>query len=240
VICTPDKTYQIRQQQTSNSIFVVAPKQLVDHDASESIGVTSIAVCGASLELSSSTDSPAPYLGAFLLPYDENSADMELDSRSKKQIYSNIPLSRAEIDREWGARLAFEHSGICYIPTSAYLLKAWKLILEAAVAESINLSDYSQADLLWKAVSDQGLPLELFLIIMNHSKSPEFPSWLGKLLLEAQPENSMLKKDFNVALQDLLPKSISPPSSFEVYEVSLFRCCSTLLANHDGSNLPIL
>jgi sister chromatid cohesion protein DCC1 len=239
VICTGDKTYQIRQQQTSNSIFVVAPKLVVGHDNAQSIGVTSITVCGASLELNLTKDSPWPYLDILLLPCDGNLADMEVDGRSKKQIYSNVPLSRAEIDKEWEARSAFEHSGICYVPTSAYLLKSWKAILEAALAENIDLSDHKQVDSLWKVVSDDDLPPELFLSIMNHCKSSEFSSWLGNLLLEGQSEKSMLRKDFSAALQDLLPKSVSLSDDFEAYEVWLLTFTSLSAADHGYSTLPI-
>jgi len=220
VLCSDDTTYQLRQQQTSNSLYVVKPDSSIVRDDEISGGVLTIASCSATLELSPSNDSAETYLRASMKTWNSETepGDMEIDGHTKNDVYENIPLSKVEIDRDWDQLCAFEHSGVCYLPTNAYQLAAWKSIIAAGYAENFDLSNYSQDDALWKSVSDEGIPLGLFLVLMSRSRQAYASIWLSRLLLESFQEKPIARNDFVNSLKDILPHGLTPPDSFDAFK----------------------
>ena len=145
--------------------------------------------------------------------------EMEVDNLSKENIYNDIPLSRSEIDRDWEALCAFEHSNMCYIPTNGYLFSAWKSIVSAAFADNIDTADLAHDTALWKAVSDEGIPEELFLVILSHSRKPDGSIWISRLLLESLENQPVSREEFMTSLKDVLPKNIGIPKTFDAFKV---------------------
>lgn len=78
VLCTPTKTYQLRQVQTSNSLFVTRPT-LDAHGNDIPVPTTrAVASCTATLELQPSADSPRPLLEHALPLYDIVHGDVDV------------------------------------------------------------------------------------------------------------------------------------------------------------------
>lgn len=222
VLCSDEKTYQLRQQQTSNSLFIVKPRSTTLEDGTPAEGISVIASCGATLELTLSKDSAEPYLRELLRYWDgENMNEMEIDNRSKENIYDDIPLSTSEIEQGWETLCAFEHSNVCYIPTNTYLFTAWKSIISAAFADNIDTADHTQDATLWRAVSDEGIPEELFLVILSHSKKTNGSIWIARLLLESLSNQVISREEFMISLKDVLPRNMGFPDTFDAFKVCI-------------------
>jgi sister chromatid cohesion protein DCC1 len=220
VLCSADRTYQIRQQQTSNSLYVVSPRTARLDDESTRPGISAIASCSATLELSRSKDSADPYLRELIKQWDgENIDEMQIDRPSKQDVCSNIPLSRAEIDKDWSCLCAFEHSNTCYIPTNVYLLTAWKSILAAALSENIDMTNSAQDDILLQLATEDGIPIGLSLAILSRSREPDASIWVAKLLLESLNGEVHSRQGFLDKLKDNLPRNMTPPESLAVFQV---------------------
>jgi len=157
VLCTPNKTYQIRQVQTSNSVFVTQSSTSTDDVGLPIDGINAIASCTATLELHAVTESASNYLKVALITWDEDSSTSKprQNGQSKHSILKEIPLSDGECEVSWAQLCAFEHNGRSYMPTAGALVSLWKDVLEVSIAESIDLSQMFLVDELWKVLDSQ-------------------------------------------------------------------------------------
>ncbi|EFR02429.1 hypothetical protein MGYG_05424 [Nannizzia gypsea CBS 118893] len=137
-LCTPDKTFSLRQVNSSNSVFLIKPRGAADRAtatapatdtdtdtaASTASTVTAIAQCKSTLEvqaMASSDTAVAPLL-AVLAIYDES--DILIDDRTEEddhplspseivrersKVFADIPFSLAECERAWKHICAFVH-----------------------------------------------------------------------------------------------------------------------------------
>ena len=143
-LCLPDKTYQLRQVHTSNSVHILRtePSKAADDDMDPRSSVISIAQCNSTLEFEpSAAQSALPYLKQTL-PIFEGTEDVTKVRVSKYRAYDDIPLSDAEIDTAWRELCAFESDDGMYAfqPSPAALVQAWSAIVSAAAIEKIDLS----------------------------------------------------------------------------------------------------
>ncbi|KAF2754359.1 sister chromatid cohesion protein-like protein Dcc1 [Pseudovirgaria hyperparasitica] len=221
-LCTKDQTYQLRQVQTSNSVYVTraAPFRSPGSILPQS-SVSAIASCSHTLELHPSKDSPLVVLRQLLPEYREADDVVLLNNsaRSKVEIFANIPSSDGECERAWGELCAFEVEGRSWCPSPAAIHEAWRVLLTAAIAESIPLiSSFSLAK-LHDTLMDEKMPIEFFesLILRistaGHSTEeltldkPLTIEWLGKVTLQVLTEtNSEIPlSQFMAAWREALP-----------------------------------
>jgi hypothetical protein len=219
VLCSHNKTYHIRQQQTSNSLFIVKPRQGANEDGNYTNELSTIASCTHTLELFPNKDSAEAYLNEFLTPWDRENEEMELEGRTKEDVYGNIPLSVIEIDGAWDNLYAFEHNGVCYLPRNSALLSTWKSIVAAAFAERIDLMDHGQDRLLWESVSEENIPLSLYHVIMSRSRAPDGAIWVARTYLESLQARPMPREDFLNSVQELIPRNMKPTIDLDVIKV---------------------
>ena len=175
VLCTPDKTFHLRQVQTSNSVFIAQPTPFQDDAASiPNDGIMAVAQCSATLELIPSEDSALPYLKKLLPLWTKDRTSVTDSPRSKHDVLSDIPLSDAEIEIAWTQLCAFElgttrpdGSTSGFRPASSDLLEFWKAICAASYAEAIPLDDPLDPEVVWRLVSDEGYPRPFFYAVMR-------------------------------------------------------------------------
>ncbi|TKA75969.1 hypothetical protein B0A55_00690 [Friedmanniomyces simplex] len=146
VLCTPDKTYSVRQVNTSNSVYICQPTSLDDDDDDDGIpqpGLQAIAQSSWTLELSESKSiSAAPYLKAALPTYSSTGTYQSKDLVSKQQVFDDIPLCQAECETAWRDLACFELSDPqgCFLPTASAKVQAWRSILDLAVASGVDMT----------------------------------------------------------------------------------------------------
>ncbi|KAJ0414933.1 hypothetical protein BJY00DRAFT_270402 [Aspergillus carlsbadensis] len=257
-LCTPSKTYSIRQVQSSNSLHILSPstggavrkhdlsivgegvegeeeQEDVDMDRNLNIQgtVTSIAKCGSTLELHTPPEgfSATVLLSAAVrvfgeeveLDWDGNGdADMQGDEdgitgRILDELFADIPVSRAQCESGWaamcgfvisprvGTSLASPVSSHCWRPSAAKKLEVWKMIVDGAVLQGIDLGKQFLVRDLWRSVLDddgnEPFPMPLFEAVVQRVREPgdgaggdlKWASidkdgcvrWVGELYLEA-------------------------------------------------------
>ncbi|KAF1927871.1 uncharacterized protein M421DRAFT_5547 [Didymella exigua CBS 183.55] len=225
VLCTPNKTFHLRQVQTSNSLFVTQPQQLDAHGNDIPLAATcAIALCPATLELQPSDASAVALLHEVLPVYDIVAGDVDAtgNGESKDHVFENLPLSDAQCQAGWNELMAFELDRDTYRPSANSLAQVWKSIHAAALAEGVKLDSQFLTEDIATAVADVGHPSNFTKAVLRHLSNDEQDnsgSWLcldrartvafvGKTLLEAkQGPSDFLIADFTDTWEDRLPEA---------------------------------
>ncbi|MCJ1341580.1 hypothetical protein MMC09_006876 [Bachmanniomyces sp. S44760] len=157
-LCTDDQTFQVRQVQSSNSIYVVKPiqgqapdpPQDSSHETPQETipSLTAISLSHATLELIPTTPSTIPYLKSVLPVYEgPNSTSSSISHetsttvlQSKFQLLSNGPFSTEEFETAWIEICAFESksSNQSHRPSPTAILGVWKSLLSGVEAAGSN------------------------------------------------------------------------------------------------------
>ncbi|KAF2188360.1 hypothetical protein K469DRAFT_567272 [Zopfia rhizophila CBS 207.26] len=224
VLCTPNKTFQLRQVQTSNSVFVTQPR-LEGHGNEIPVPTTcAVASCTATLELHPTVESSAPYLKEALPIYDiiDGMVDVAGNGKSKTRILSDVPLSNGECEVGWKELIAFEFAGSSYRPSANTLAQVWKSINAAALAGGTKLDSQFLTEEILKAMDEEGYPSELITAIFRRLAADEQDTngpwscldrtktvhFVGITLLEAREgEANYLTAEFLNAWKDCVPES---------------------------------
>ena len=180
MLCTYDQTFQIRQVQSSNSIYVVKPSQrdislnAVDFPLPSA---SAIAQCKATLELIPTSPSVTLYLEQVITIYNDPQGDFEpgpddKGSRSKLALLSDAPFSIGEFDNGWSEMCAFEIRGRAWRPSSAALLGLWKSFKSAVTVKGIDIGEVFSIDGVHQLVQEDGYPGP-FLVAMLAKVAPD-------------------------------------------------------------------
>jgi sister chromatid cohesion protein DCC1 len=144
--------------------------------------VTSIAKCGSTLELHTPPEgfSATGFLSATVRVFGEGvklagegDADMDMqgdeDGITRKildELFADIPVSQAQCESGWaemcgfvilphaGESLASPVSSHCWRPTAGKKLEVWKMIVDGAVLQGIDLGKQFLVRDLWRSVLD--------------------------------------------------------------------------------------
>ncbi|EME40955.1 hypothetical protein DOTSEDRAFT_74493 [Dothistroma septosporum NZE10] len=150
VLCTIDKTWNIRQVSTSNSVYLTQHVEIPDTDgALPRAGVQAWSKCGSMLELlPEAKQSAAPYIKKMLPIYASTGNYGSQASISKAELFSHIPLSKAECQDGWSELACFESKDPdgCFIPSAAVRAQIWQAAITAATAEGADLKGPFIAD----------------------------------------------------------------------------------------------
>ncbi|KAL5114812.1 hypothetical protein ACEQ8H_007305 [Pleosporales sp. CAS-2024a] len=255
VLCTSDKTFQLRQVQTSNSIFVTQPA-LEAHGNEMPLPVTrAVASCTATLELHPSDASPQDLLREALPVYDivAGHVDATANTKTKALVLEDVPLSQGQCNAAWNALMAFEHDQSSYRPSPNALAQVWTSINAAALAEDIKLDSQFLADQVTRAVAEDGHPPDLahamlrFLApdgqkddgpwsCLDRAKTVAFA---GRILLDAKNEGTFLTADFIDTWKDKLPEAWREDAHLSVLQGSYeLPTPSTIRATSKASSAP--
>ncbi|KAJ4379644.1 hypothetical protein N0V86_004826 [Didymella sp. IMI 355093] len=225
VLCTPDKTFHLRQVQTSNSLFVTQPRHLDAHGNDMPLPATcAIASCPSTLELHPSDASAVALLHEALPVYDVVAGDVDAtgNGKTKGHIFENLPLSDAQCQTGWNELMAFELDGDTYRPSVNALAQVWKSINAAALAEGIKLDSQFLTGDIARAAADDGHPPNFTKAVLRYLSNDEQDAsgpwscldrartvtFIGKTLLEAkQGSSDFLIADFTDTWEDRLPEA---------------------------------
>ncbi|KAH8728762.1 sister chromatid cohesion protein Dcc1 [Phaeosphaeriaceae sp. PMI808] len=223
VLCTPDKTFELRQVQTSNLLFITQPA-LETHGNEIPISVTrAIASCTQTLELHPYTPSAATLLREILPIYEliDGEIDAISNQQSKTAIFEDLPLSDGQCQTGWDELIAFEHENSSYQPSANALSQVWSSINAAALAEAVKLDNQFLTDEITRAVTEEGYApnfVEALLRYLSKDGQDTNGPWscldrvktvtfIGKILLEAKHGNDFLIAEFTDTWEDKLPEA---------------------------------
>lgn len=224
VLCTPDKTYNLRQVSTSNTLYIAQPS-FAAGDTLERPGLEAIAQVHSTLELQpSGTSSAVPYIKAALPMYASTGHYEPKDAMTKESLFAIIPLSDAECQQSWLKLVCFEtgQPPRAFVPSVSAKLKVWQDILAAATANGVDLSDHDAVSKLLPSVTNDDLPEELYKAVICSTMEPasglngdgmtheiKCSRFVGLSLLEDRTKathSTMSVDAFKSAWADMLPE----------------------------------
>ena len=83
----------------------------------------------------------------------------------------NVPLSSGELEAAWNKLCAFELDGQAWSPTATLLAAAWKSMISAATANSLDLKQSFEIQVLSDLVREEGHPVPLIEAIVRKLRS---------------------------------------------------------------------
>ena len=190
VLCTDDRTYQVRQVHSSNSVFILQPSEasrLAEDDSIPSSSLLAIAQCTATLELIPTSPSGIAFLRQALPLYkgpQTNAMKMsksvmvstsmeKMEKMGKQAMLENAPLPSNEFDKAWKEMCAFEFEGQAWLPTALELISVWESILSAATVRSVDLGENFVIATLRRVVEEDGHEGVLFDTVINRLRSDD-------------------------------------------------------------------
>ena len=226
VLCTQDKTYDIRQVSTSNSLYVAQAIATSDEpDVIPKPQLQAIAQFQSTLEvLPIRKLSAVPYITAALPAYTSTGHYSSKDAVSKNQLFANVPLSDAECEQGWVELCCFElgKSPHGVIPSASVILQAWQTMLNNATALGIDLSQSLNDQSLSRLIeSDNEWPDGLCMALLKSMAVSQAESieplleelkcvnQVGRVLLEDRTSGSkvaMHTASFKTQWTNLLPE----------------------------------
>lgn len=181
VLCTNDQTFNVRQVNSSNSVFLTEPIQSNLGSQRSSLyntGVQAIAQCAATLELIPASVDGTSILKQLLPTYNfvtddvEHNKNLNHESKSyerfsKEALFENIPLSRHQFDDAWRNTCAFELDGVALLPSAIHLARIWKSITSAATRNGLNLAKSFCLMDLTETVDEDDFPRDLLNAVIT-------------------------------------------------------------------------
>lgn len=225
MLCSPDRTYNIRQVSTSNSVYLTQISEKVDPGGGPPrIGVEAVAKCDTTIELlSTSKQSAVPYIKAALPTLASTGNYGSGPAITRAELFSHIPLSQAECEESWAELACFESQDPmgCFIPSGKVKAEVWQLAVTAAAADGINLTDPFPANDVPAYALDlcQDFPVGLVSSVLKSASSPTPGGHLaideakairfaGLSLLQAQSEGKAIEATgFLKTWRDLVPEA---------------------------------
>jgi hypothetical protein len=152
VLCTADKTYDIRQVSHSNTVYLTRPHPLPDENGGPpNTGIEAIAKCESVIELlPTTTQSAAPFIKAILPIFSSTGNYSSSKNISKAELFSHIPLSEAECEVGWSELACFESTNPpgSFVPSGKVKAQIWDAAFTVAVAERTDLAlPFSASDI---------------------------------------------------------------------------------------------
>lgn len=226
MLCTPNKTYNIRQKNSSNTVYILQPGQ----EGSTSNGsFTEPDLIGISKSESTLETLPSPKLTAAtyirrLLPVlaTTGQATGTQTPLTKDQLFADVPFSDAECETAFSELSAFvdQSTENCVVPSAQYKLQAWLTILENSRAKALDLtSELNTDEILSLKDNLEDLPPGFFEAILHAFASTSgqrtsidpdrLVRWVGLNRLESDaPKTATLVSSFKASWKDALPEKL--------------------------------
>lgn len=216
VLCTDDKTYRLRQKNSSNSVYIleIAPSQT---------GAIAIAQCQSTLELSSHSGLSASHFIRQLVPlYSSTGSTASGGPANQRELFDSIPLSERE------CQIAYEQLAIAIEPSSGRPIMAsaevkiglWRSMIDGISAEGLSPIDLASETTLRRVLDSAGVEdLVIARAIVtavgvgrhtdeNTFKTQHAVRWLGINLLEMTAMHAAVQtREFLNEWKDLLPEA---------------------------------
>ena len=183
VVCDDERTFQVRQMQSSNLLYILQPtteQPSAENESSVTLsGMTAIGQCKALFELTPTPTAPISFLKQSILGFGTerigpNSNQAINDRKSKSQLLLDAPFSNGEFNSAWIKLCAFELEQQAWRPSATVLLSLWQSFTNAVAVKGIELTQ--PFDLLDVAsmVDEEGFPkplLQAMLRLLNSEQT---------------------------------------------------------------------
>jgi sister chromatid cohesion protein DCC1 len=225
VLCTDDKTYNIRQVNTSNSVYILQPSDTQTNGAGPSApSLQAIAQSGFTLELSPVSPKEAnaiPHIRTALPTYSSTGHYQSRQVATKEDLYANIPFSDQECEAAWRSLACFQLTDppSCLIPSGEAKVRAWRSIVQQAQILGINLTaPLSPAQSAQIIDVSEEWPLELTVAVRDSMSTTDKDErrfvedqcvatvGLNQLDASTQGRSPVSVEDFLAAWRDQLPE----------------------------------
>ena len=173
MLCTDNQTYQVRQVQSSNSVFVLQPSESIQISTDDSIPSTSIsaiAQCAVTLELVAASPSPAAYLKQTIPLYlgsESFSTSRSAEVIGRDAIVKSVPFSSGEYNIAWKELCGFELEGQALLPAASSLMHIWESIISAAALNGVSLSGSFPLNTIKGTVEEDGHAHSFFRAVID-------------------------------------------------------------------------
>ena len=175
MLCTNSQTYQVRQVQSSNSVFVIQPSKAKPADGSiSSNNLSAIAQCTATLELIHVVPAAIGFLKQHLPVYagPQSIADLAIGTPSaeklgKESLLRDAPFSVGEFNHACKELCIFEEEDQAWMPTNSMVAGVWKSIILAATMRSTDLDGGFAIATLSGIVEEDGYPFTLYKAVLD-------------------------------------------------------------------------
>ena len=143
VVCTPDETFDVRQVQSSNVLYILQPSKCSTEErlnVAQFKGVTAIAQCKGLLELVKASPNPEQYLRANVPAFNHEigSVPSRVHRPTRLELLRDAPFSSGEFHSAWKQLCIFEVEGRPWLPTALVLRNIWASLLSAAIINDID------------------------------------------------------------------------------------------------------
>ncbi|KAK3070915.1 hypothetical protein LTR53_009595 [Teratosphaeriaceae sp. CCFEE 6253] len=207
VLCTPDRTYNIKQVSTSNSVYICQPiETAADNDGTPQSGLQAIAQSNWTLEPSlASWTGPVNWLKPRLPRYSSTGTYESRDLLSKQQLFDDMPMSQGECEEAWKSLACFELSqpGGSFLPTANAKVRAWRAILETATASGLDLTNHFAPSKQKPSVDhDEDCPAELVSAVLLGMTNSE--GYVDEKCCVLATGLSLLESAFRLSLGDFI------------------------------------
>ncbi|MCJ1394425.1 hypothetical protein MMC18_007303 [Xylographa bjoerkii] len=243
VICTRDQTFEVRQVQSSNILYIIEPSSTSPGSEilSPSLsGVTAIGQCKALLELVPIQTQPIQFLRNAIPIYDENrllpnTYRQSPEIKSKHALLKDAPFSNGEFDTAWTELCAFEIEHEAWRPSALQQNQIWKSFMAATTMGGIDVKSTFQYVGMILAVEEDGWDEAMPRAILrrlssDHENTMEgwvlidrgkCVSWVGQVLLEALCHGGKAApSNFLQIWQDQLPEGWREDAKLELLHAS--------------------
>lgn len=238
VLCTPDKTYNIRQKNSSNTVYILQPGNESTIPSSTASEVQQPRLVGISkpestLETLPGSKSIAAAHIRQLLPILTSTGQTTATTSplTKPQLFSHIPFSDAECENAYRELSCFTDpiNNHCICPSAQVKLQNWLSILQNARANAVDLlSELDKDSILSLKDGLEDLPAGLFEAILqaftSTSSSPKGKTSIDPDRLVCYVGLSRLEVDaaklpippatFKTAWKDALPEQLRDKVDF--------------------------
>lgn len=238
-VCTNDRTFEVRQVQSSNLLYVVEPSGDVasaENKISILPGITIIGQCKALLELVLVPTAATKFFKQALPVFDDSHPVLG-DHKTKHDLLVDAPFSAGEFEAAWTEICAFESNlwslGLrAWRPSALLLMDHWKFFMSAVTVDGIDpTSPFSMNDVA-DSMQEEGYIAEVLQAVLKRLSSnlgnamvfldrEKSVSWVGAVLLEAQfTGNGIASAAFTTLWQDQLPEKWRAQVSLDLLAVS--------------------
>ena len=179
MLCTNSQTYQVRQVQSSNSVFVLQPSEAKPADGSiPSNNLSAIAQCSATLELAQVIPAATGFLKQHLPVYGGPQSITNLatgmpsaEKLSRQSLLWDAPFSVGEFDHACKELCIFEEGDQAWMPTDSVVAGVWKSVILAATMRGIDLGEGFAIAALSSIIEEDGYPLTLYKAVLHRLSS---------------------------------------------------------------------
>ncbi|MCJ1365242.1 hypothetical protein MMC16_004363 [Acarospora aff. strigata] len=251
VLATQDKTFQLRQVQSSNSIFLLQPSLPSISGALPNLSI--VAQCKATLELIPAPTSSITWLKELLPlykgPQDQAevhpspAAQVKMGERiSKLTLLTNLPISYDEFEKSWADMCAFEIDGQAWRPSAQSLVGVWKTIMSASTVQGIDIAHQFRINDVCETVEVDGYPREMVTAVLQKLStvysSPSYSTsldmdkcicWVGTAMLEALGQQTTPISNFQEDWRNELPEQWRSSATLDILKGSYVQPTPTTI-----------